>query len=243
MAAAFFEPATAPFAIALCLMAMIAVVELAGTLMGMAPSSLLDSLLPEIDTDLDIDMEAELAPGAAGSALDTDAVAAPDAPGAGPLSQVLGWLCVGKVPVLVLLVAFLTAFGLSGFILQGVLSGVAGFTLPAALAALPALAAAIPATRWSGLVLARIMPKEQTEAVSANTFIGRIAVITLGEAKAGLPAQAKLTDVHGQAHYILVEPDIDGETHSAGDEVLVVRRQSSRFRVIANPNAYLTDDA
>jgi len=238
----FFDPATAPFAIALCLMLMIAVIEVIGALMGMAPSDLLDSVLPDIDLDADADLDAEFSGAAPGSPLDADAVAAPDAPGPGPLSQVLGWLCIGKVPVLVLLIVFLTGFGLSGFVIQGALSGLIGFTLPPALAALPAFAAAVPVTRWSGLTLARIMPKEQTEAVSADSFIGRIAVITRGEAKAGLPAEAKLTDTHGQAHYILVEPDIETETHATGADVLVVRRQSSRYRVIANPNPHLTDD-
>ena len=242
MLADFFEPATAPFAVALTLMVMIALIELVGALMGMAPSDMIDSMLPEVDVDADLDLEVDFSADGSVSPLDTDAVSAPEAPGAGPLSQVLGWLCVGRVPVLVLLIAFLTAFGLSGFVIQGALSAVTGFTLPAALAALPALFAAIPATRWSGLTLSRIMPKEQTEAVSADSFIGRIAVITRGEARTNLPAEAKLTDPHGQAHYILVEPDIDGETHGAGADVLIVRRQSSRYRVIANPNPHLTDD-
>lgn len=244
MVTGFFDPAVAPFAVALCLMALIAVTELVGALMGLAPSDLLDSMLPDIETDIDVDldMEADFSADTAGSALDGDVVAAPDAPGAGPLSQVLGWLCVGRVPILVLLVAFLTVFGLSGFMLQASLASMLSFTLPAGLAALAALFVAIPATRWSGLTLAKIMPKEQTEAVSGNTFVGRIATITRGVAKTGLPAEAKLTDSHGHTHYILVEPDLEGESFPAGDAVLVVRRSSSRYRVIANPNPHLTDD-
>jgi hypothetical protein len=235
----FFSDATAPFAVALSLMVMIAIIELVGALMGMAPSDMIDSMLPEIDTDLDLEMDADL--GGVGSPLDTDAVSAPDAPGAGPLSSVLGWLCVGRVPILVLLIAFLTAFGLTGIVVQGAFSTVFNFTLPAALACLPALMVAIPATRWSGLRLSKIMPKEQTEAVSQRRFIGRIATIVRGEAKQDLPAEAKLTDRYGQTHYLLVEPDEADAVFPAGEAVLIVKQVGGRYRVIANPNPHLTD--
>ena len=56
----FFSDATAPFAIALSLMLLIALMELIGALMGMAPSDMIDSMLPEIDTDLDIDADLDL---------------------------------------------------------------------------------------------------------------------------------------------------------------------------------------
>jgi hypothetical protein len=247
MLESFFSDATAPFAVALCLMALIALVELVGALMGLAPSSMLDSLLPEIDTDLDIDLEvdfeADMEAGldAIGSPLEADAVSAPNAPGAGPLSAVLGWLCIGKVPILVLLIAFLTAFGLTGFVVQGVVNSVLGFSLPAVLAVLPALSVAVPATRWSGLALAKLMPKEQTEAVSQARFIGRIATVIRGEARSGLPAEAKLTDRYGQTHYLLVEPDEADAVFPAGDAVLIVKQTGGRYRVIANPNPHLTD--
>lgn len=235
-----FDPAVAPFAVALVLMLVIALAELAGALMGLAPSGFLDNMLPEIEADADLEMDADL--GGSGGALDSDAVAAPDAPGAGPLSSILGWLCVGKVPILVLLIAFLTVFGLSGYVIQGAVSGLAGFTLPPALAAIPALFAAVPATRASGLVLARMIPKEQTDAVSRTGFIGRIAVVIRGEARAGAPAEAKLTDSHGLTHYLLVEPDEADAVFTAGDAVLLVREAGGRYRAISNPNPVLTDD-
>jgi hypothetical protein len=233
MVASFFDPATAPFAVALIVMLAIAAAEIVGAMFGVAPSGVLDSMLPDLEVDADL--------GGAGSALDADAPSMPDAPGAGPLSAVLGWLCVGKVPILVLLIAFLTVFGLTGFAVQGLSGALFGFTLPSALAAVPALAAAFPATRASGLVLSKILPKEQTEAVSSASFIGRIAVITRGDAREGLAAEAKLTDSFGQAHYVLVEPDEPGAVLTAGSAVLLVRQTGSRFRAIDNPNPMLTD--
>ena len=160
---------------------------------------------------------------------------------AGPLSQVLGWLCVGRVPILVLIIVFLCAFGLGGFLLQALARGLAGFPLPPALVSLPAFAAAVPAVRYAGLGLARIMPKEETDAVSEKTFIGRVAVVIRGEARRGLPAEAKLRDHHGQTHYVLVEPDEDGAKFSQGAEVLIVHQSGSTYRVIANTNAAMSD--
>ena len=232
---AFFAPATAPFAIAICLMGLIALVEIAGALLGLAPSGFIDNLLPDLEADAEFDLDADTSP------LNADVAAAPEAPGAGPLSQVLGWLCVGRVPILVLLIVFLTAFGLTGFMLQGAVATVFSNPAPAWLAVWPALAAALPATRYCGLALARIMPKEQTEAVSRAGFVGRIATIIRGEARRGLPAEAKLADAYGQTHYLLVEPDDDGARLAAGEEVLIVRQTGGRYRAIPNPNPVLTD--
>lgn len=233
MFAGFLDPGNAPFAIALMVMLAIAAAEIFGALFGVAPSGVLDNMLPDLEVDAEL--------GGVGSPLDADAPSMPDSPSPGPLSAVLGWLCVGKVPILVLLIAFLTVFGLTGFAVQGLSGALLGFALPSALAAVPALAAAIPATRASGLVLSRILPKEQTEAVSSQSFVGRIAIITRGDAREGLAAEAKLSDAFGQTHYVLVEPDEPGVVLKSGSAVLLVRQAGSRFRAIDNPNPMLTD--
>lgn len=235
----FFSPATTPFAIALSLMLIIAAVELVGALMGMPASAMLDSLLPEIDADIDLDLEADYS----GGPFDADAPSVPNGPSPGALSQILGWLCVGKVPVLVLLIVFLTAFGLAGFIIQGLVSGVIGVSLPAVIAVVPALFAAIPSTRVAGLTLAKIMPKEQTEAVSQKHFIGKVATIVRGEARKGAPAEAKLTDSFGQTHYVLVEPDDDTESFRQGAGVIIVRQSGSIYQAIVNTSAVMSDSA
>ena len=112
-----WTPALAPFTIALGVMLLIALTEIMGAFFGISPGNFLDELLPGGDAGLDLDAEAES--GVAGQ---------------GTLSQLLGWLCIGKVPVLVLLVAFLTAFGLAGFVLQAIVMALLGFHLPAFLA-------------------------------------------------------------------------------------------------------------
>ena len=220
-------PALAPFSIALGVMLLIAITEAMGTVFGISPSGLVDQMVPDMDVDVDVDLDADV---------DADASAEPS----GFLSGLLGWLCIGKVPVLVLLVAFLTAFGISGMVLQSIAKSALGFHLPAVLAVCFTLFVALPPTRWFALGLSKIMPKEESEAVSTTSFIGKVATITRGIARKGVPAEAKLRDVHGQMHYVLVEPDVADEEFPLGSEVLLTNQSSAiRFKAIRNNNALM----
>ncbi len=227
-------PPLAPFTVALGIMLFIALTEALGTLFGASPSDLLDQAVPDFDADADLDVD-----------VDADADAGPAGPGGGQglFSQFLGWLCIGKVPFLVLLVAFLTAFGLAGILLQSLIAGLFGTYLPALFASFAALFLALPPTRWFALGLARLMPKEETEAVSSSSFVGRVATITRGIARRDIPAEAKLRDTHGQMHYVLVEPDADDGAFQPGTEVLLTSQTSAiRFRAIPNENVLLSSD-
>lgn len=227
--ASFFAAHNLPFAVAACLVGLIALVEAAGLLFGFSASNAIDSQIPDLDGDV---FDAPV------SAHEADVHASESV---GPLSQVLSWLTIGRVPILILLVVFLLAFALTGFVVQGIVAAVAGAALPPLLASLPALVVAVPAVRYAGLGLARIMPKEESDAVSQSSFVGRIAVVTGGLARRGLAAEAKLKDAHGHTHYIRVEPDEDAATFAPGVEVLIVHHSGSVYRVIANPSAAMTD--
>jgi hypothetical protein len=149
---------------------------------------------------------------------------------------VLGWLHIGRAPILVLLVIFLMAFAISGLVLQWATSGVVGHPLPAWIAGVFAAACALPVVRMLGGLLSRVIPRDETTAVSEASFVGRLARVTGETASEGRPAQAKLTDEHGQSHYLLVEPDGPGVTFSRGESILVVSRASGTvFRAIRNP--------
>lgn len=208
MSAGLFAPEMLPFAVALGLMLLIAALEIVGLLFGHSPSQAVDTLLPDHDV-------------------------AVEAPAHGP-DGFLSWLGVGRVPVLMLLIVLLCGFGLSGYVLQNATIQAVGWPLHPALASLGALAAALPITRAGGLLLARIMPKQETEAVSHQSFVGEVATITQGVARRGLPAEAKLRDRFGRTHYIRIEPDTDDTALPAGTEVLVLRQHGAIFR--ANPH-------
>ena len=226
-----------PFTVSIVLMLAVAALEGVTSLFGAGLSHLVDSFIPDTDVDVDFDVDVDVDFDIDGPDVDVDAIET----GGSALTNVLGWLSVGKVPFLVLLVIFLTVFGMTGLALQGAVQTVTGTLLPGWLAAVPALIVTLPAVRIGGRGLAKIIPKDESSAVSRTTFVGRSATITLGTAAQGAPAQAKLHDEHGQAHYIMVEPDIAGESFQAGENVLLVARRGGLFRVIRTDSAALAD--
>lgn len=212
--------ANLPFAIALGIMIGIGLLEGISTLLGAGLSSLLDSILPDFDFDVDMDVDADA---------DLDAL---DSGGA--LSHFFGWLHVGKVPVLILFILFLCGFGIAGLVLQSFASNALGFLLPPWLAAVPAVLAALFVMRWAGRLFIRWFATDETQAVAESSFVGRIAVITLGTARAGSPSQAKLRDEHGQTHYVMVEPENEAAEFPTGEEVLLIGQKGAVF--LAAPN-------
>ena len=211
---ALFSGATAPFAAALLLVLVIAAAEAVGFVVGASASSALDHAVGDLAHD----------PGADG-----------DVEGG-----FLSWLGLGRVPLLVWLVIFLSAFGLSGFVVQHAAASVFGKALPAALAALGALATALPATGLVARAIARILPNTETEAVSIDGFVGRVAVVVRGTARAGLAAEARVKDERGRTHHVRVEPDDAGETLEEGAEALLLRREGAVWRAVRNVDPALS---
>lgn len=210
-----FSDNNLPFSIALTLMLIIAFMEGVLTLLGIGMSQALDSLMPDVNLDIDADFT----------------------PNGGALSNLLGWIRFGQVPVLVMFVVFLNAFGLIGLALQMFLDGLIGFTLPVLLAAPIAFIAALPVVRVSTGVLSKVVFKDETESISSDTFVGRIAMITLGKAKINSPAEARFKDRFGTTHYVMVEP-MEDVVFEKGDKVLLVESAGAVFKVIEpkNPN-------
>jgi hypothetical protein len=213
MMAFISAPENMVFMVALALMLMIGLFEGITTLLGAGLSSVLDSLLPDVDIH--------------GPEFDTDS---------GMMSSLLGWLHVGRVPMLVILIVWLTAFGLLGLLLQGTMMQLSGALMSPWLIAVPAFLLAVPVVRVSGHAIMRFMPNDETEAVSQESFIGLVATITLGEARCGHPAEARLRDHFGQTHYVMLQPDQEGLAFKQGEEVLIVARQDSLFLAIGSHN-------
>lgn len=199
-------PETWPFAAALAVLVGLAVIEGLGLLIAHSPSSMIDSLMP-------------------------DMVGAADGP--------LGWLHLGKVPALVLLILFLAGFAITGYLIQGISYKVAGVMWPAWAVAIPAVFAGFATVKALGALLARIMPKDETSAVSELSLIGRAGVIVRGHAKMGAAAEAKVRDMHGRPHYVMVEPDFEDQVFAEGSEVLLVKKVGVSFRCIRNPHPEL----
>lgn len=217
------SPANTPFTVALGLMITFTVIEIITASMGMGLSDMIDSLLPEFDADIDLDIDGA------------------DASGPDSVTKLLAWFRIGEVPVVMLLIVFLTGFGLSGLIFQYLAASILQTAMPVGIAAFVALAASIPIVRVCGGALGKFMPKDETYAVSEKSFHGKVVTITLGQARAGKPAQAKLTDQYGQTHYMMVEPDKDDEQFGQGNKAIIVGQAGATYKVISCTSAALTD--
>lgn len=214
----FFDPPLAPFSIALTIMGLIVALEVVGLLFGAAFSELVDAALPDFDADFDLD-------------------------GGDAIGKLLAWLYVGKVPALILFAVFLAAFGLAGLAIQNAAFIAFGAPAPAFIAAPIAFLASLPVTRVIAAAVSRILPREESDAVSSDSFIGRIALVIRGEAKRGAPAEAKVADGKGLTHYILVEPEDAHSSFREGAEVLLTARSGAVFRAIINTNLSLSQSA
>jgi membrane protein implicated in regulation of membrane protease activity len=209
--------ANLPFTLALAMMLVLATLELLGFLFGLSASGFLDGWFDFDHGEVD------------GSELVTVSL----------VDKFMGWLHFGKVPVLILLAVFLVSFGMAGYLVQGTLWAFTGWLLPWWIAAPAVLPLTLPCIRVFGGVLAKVLPKDETQSVSQSGLVGRMATIVLGTARQGSPAQAKVRDQHGQTHYVMLEPDEDGASFQAGDSVLLISHQGAIYRAIRDNNPAL----
>ncbi len=198
-------PQGLPFTIALLVMGGLLAMEILALLLGAGMNHAVDQFV----------IEQSGVPGL-GANEGIDAASGVDSMSA--FGRVLAWLYVGRVPVLMLLILLLCSFGLIGLSVQTLLLYLSGSMLPAVIAAPLVFFAALPPTRLCAAVLFRFLPNDETSAIDRSEFVGACALVTGGDARSGLPAQARLTDRYGTDHYVLVEP-IDEQILKNGSRV------------------------
>lgn len=142
------------------------------------------------------------------------------------LTTLLG---LGRVPLLIWCAALLFLFACVGLTGQMVLTTLLGAPLSAGWATLAAGAVALPLNGLAMRPLAAILPKDETTAIAIDDLVRRDATIQIGTARAGSPARAKVIDIHGQTHFVMVEPHDQTLALNAGDTVLLVRREGQTF--------------
>ena len=138
--------------------------------------------------------------------------------------------------LLAILVIFLTTFAVIGFVAQFTVKSAMGHFMPSLAAIGIASVAGAFAVRILGAALGKMIPKDESSAVPDASLVGRIGTIVIGVARAGRPAQARIHDEYGTAHYIMVEPEGPDDTFEAGASVLLVRHLNGRrYHAIHNP--------
>lgn len=191
------------YSCALLLVIAFALLEGIGLLIGLSVISTLDDILP---IDLDIEVDTELS--------------------GGGLSAVLGWLYLHRLPFLVWLILFLTSFGIAGLSINYIV------ILPSLISFPFALLIAIFSCRILGKQIATIMPKNESSAISSNSFAGKVATITIGTARKGNAAEAVFQDQFKQKHYLLVEPESQDQAFTKGTKVLLIEKSEHAWIAI-----------
>ena len=237
--AQLFTAPFVPFALALGLLTGLFLLELVALLVG---GSLFGS---GADADLDPGLDPALAafdlePGEIPDIDAMTAAAAAESPapsGSAGASGILGLLGIGATPFMIWLAALLLGFGVSGLVLQSVVTALASAPLPPGLAILATLPLGLGFARRFARSFARLLPKLETTATSVQFMGGLRGRVTQGVARTGSAAEGRLTDRHGKTHYLRCEPLLADAVIAEGREVLTVRLRTApdkwALRIIA----------
>lgn len=151
-----------------------------------------------------------------------------------PLSDAFDWLNLGRVPFAILLMLLLVTFGAIGIILSGLVP-----MLPAWSLAIVAAPGAVLSTKAIGNAIARVIPRDETYAVTADEFVGLEGTVTLGPLDDGLAGSVTVRDRHGEVHTLRARPADRGTTIARGERIVVVTRDETHkgrvFLVIPFP--------
>ena len=208
----FVHPSNLFFSVSICLMVLLGIVEVLLLVAGATTQGFLDQFVPDQLFEAqhpDIGLET----------------------GQGFFIQLLDWLYIGRIPVLVWLIIFLTTFGLFGLITQSIIFSMTESYFPIWIITPACLILCMPIVRLVSALIAKVLPKDETTAIQTDELIGLVAEIILGEAKLNYPAQAKVKDQHGLTHYIMVEPETD-IIFTQGQNVILTQRTIIGFQAI-----------
>ena len=209
------EPHNLPFAVAIVLLLFVAVLQLTG---------LGDAFGGDADLDMGVDTDVD----------GVDAIS-----GGGFVAGLVSLTGLGRVPLMVWLALFLFLFAAIGVSGQALAQNLLGSPLHPGLAALLAGVGTLPVTGMLARPVGAALPKDETSAVSLDSLIRRDATIQTGTARLHSPARSKVVDVHGQPHFVMVEPNDPAAELKEGDTVLIVRREGERFFAVQYENRLL----
>ncbi len=236
----FTHPDVAPFSVAALVLFGLLLIEIGTLLAGKPLSALIDHAVGHDG------MSVDAGHGELGTALD-HAIdhgphgAKPDGQHQGAFGTALDWLNAGRVPLLVLIIALLAAFAGLGMVLQTATSAI-GFYVPALLAMVLVIVPAVVLTRHVSRAVASVVPRDESYAQTGADFVGLVGEVTVGPAKKGVVARARIRDRHGNLHWPRVEPADSEQIIAAGSPVLVIEVRTGGVLAVTPADARLTED-
>ncbi len=170
----FTSDANLPFLGALTVLVGIGILELIGLFVGL---SFMDSSDLDADADLDFD---------------------------GFFGDALHWIGFGRVPLLVLIALVSGIFAITGFTINHIAEGVVGVPLVYMLSIPLALIITLPILSRATRLVARILPKDETNAVTLASLVGSHGVVISGKATDTESAFARVYDIHSVQHVVRI---------------------------------------
>lgn len=128
----------------------------------------------------------------------------------------------GKVPWLVLMVLFASSFSIIGYSIQWITLGIVGDLFSPLIVAPVSLAASLPFVSFGSRKLSLILPRDETNAVTIDSLIGKGGVVNTGPINNTEFGFARFTDDHGVDHNICVIGE-DEENIDNGSKVVLLR--------------------
>lgn len=132
----------------------------------------------------------------------------------------MGWLNAGQVPLLVLLTTFLGLFTILGFTGQWIVKGITGILVPGTVAGPLTVVLCLPIIRKASLFINKMIPREETSAISLESLVGSVGTVIL-QASKDMAGQMKVSDDHGTTHYVFVHPEGNYLVQEGEDAVLI----------------------
>lgn len=186
----FLSDSNLPFTIALSVVAALFILEIIGLIIGF-------SIFGDSDADFDADVDGDFDHHLDHAHADVDS---------GVFGTFVNWIGFGRLPVLAFVALFCGVFGIIGLILNQISTQTLGIYLNTSLAMAAAFVLTLPVVSRLTLFVARILPREESNAVELRDLLGREALIIQGNATYETSASASCKDMHGVLHHFSVRP-------------------------------------
>ena len=146
----------------------------------------------------------------------------------------LSLLGLGKVPFIIWLTFFFGIFSMLGYTANAISNSIVGF-LPIWLSIAPVAIVSFMINGVLCKVFAKAFPRFETTAVSTDTFSGRVAKVTIGNATFTKFAMGVVIDEHQASHNIRIQSMDDGIVLNQSDQVILVEQKKSSAIWLAIP--------
>jgi len=141
--------------------------------------------------------------------------------------NLMGWFNPGHVPSTIFLILFCGIFSILGYSGQWIFLSSTGSLAPWLLAVPVALLMTLPSVRGSTMLLAPLVPKDETNAILLESLVGFPGVVTAGPIGFNDFGMARFSDDYGTDHMLMVSSESE-EVIATGSSVVLLGQHRER---------------